>query len=154
EGDTFYLAHEEAFAKEGADVTLHATVRALPPPRLVWEGFDPELQRWHPIVVESDETGSFTKSGSIKISAPKIGLPTVNGVRAVWIRVRLAEGGYNFPPSILAFLIETFVGPFRPPRLGFANQTPVTFDRPFLPFGENPGPGDIFYFGEQEGFRD
>src|SRR5262249_55857998 len=28
EGDTFYLAHEEAFAKEGADVTLHATVRA------------------------------------------------------------------------------------------------------------------------------
>src|SRR5262249_15000742 len=96
EGDTFYLAHEEAFAKEGADVTLHATVRALPPPRLVWEGFDPELQRWHPIVVESDETGSFTKSGSTKISAPKNGLTTVNGVRP-------SGYGYAWPRGATTF---------------------------------------------------
>jgi hypothetical protein len=151
EGDAFYLASREVFAKAEADVTLTFNVRRLQP-KLQWEYFDAELHRWQ-VFTPIDYTTGFTQDGAIVATALNMEQTTVNRVLAFWVRVRLLEGAYNRPPKIrtFTFLPQNESSP-RPPQIGFVNQTPIDLGQSFLPFSEKPSLADIFYFGETSDF--
>src|SRR5207245_4478883 len=92
-------------------------------------------------------TRNFTQNGTISLLLPSnIEESTrIPGERARWFRVRLAAGPYPGAPHVEEFLPH---GAITPPTdfFGFAAGKRVNFTEPFFPFGERPGPGDVFYF--------
>lgn len=97
-GDTFYLAHREAFKKSGAKITLHFTLSNLAKANNVylvaefWEG-----KSWSLLGRKGDDgTNSLTKTGDITFTIP--GQPvstTINGKESFWIRLRIDGGNYG-----------------------------------------------------------
>jgi len=111
-GDTFYIAAGEAFAEQGATVTLQMTIANAPlsdgSPKLRWEYWDgsawfqlnPDARSGitPPDTAFSDQTGSFTKRGDGAVSFKFPTAPaatTINGIESFWIRVRLVSGDYG-----------------------------------------------------------
>jgi hypothetical protein len=116
-GNSFYLAHREAFSRVGAKVTLHMTVvapnqyiqeeagvrkiptaeeRAKDKPTLVWEFWNG--QAWAPFTPTKDDSASFTKTGprTMEFTVPEAIQPAViNGLDNYWIRVRISSGDYG-----------------------------------------------------------
>jgi hypothetical protein len=96
-GDALYLAHQEAFKKPGAAITLTFTVTNSPKPDgvgLAWEFWDGTT--WSALTSSSDDTNSLTKNGKVALTVP--GQPvatTINGLESFWIRVRIAAGNYG-----------------------------------------------------------
>lgn len=177
-GDAFYLGSGEAFAKRQVQVTLRFELPSPPPPTLVWEYFDSGFQQWRPLVVlpalDADDlakkftqavqeiqtgkrqpyallvdgTAGLTREGGMFGLIFHLGEADVNGIRARWIRVRLAAGGYRLPPNVAQFLIMAQANQLRPPEFGFTNESLIDFGGNFLPFGVTPSPADSFAFGE------
>ncbi len=115
-GDTFYVAHYEAFALEGAEITLSMTlINILPPsevepevePRLTWECWNG--QTWLQLGTTSkngaitpvtnnfvDTTNALTTTGTVKLTLPTgVKRTTVNGIENAWLRVRIVNGNYG-----------------------------------------------------------
>jgi uncharacterized phage protein gp47/JayE len=120
-GATLYLRHDEAFAVEGAEVTL--TVDLVNPRdksenspvkpvkavavRLNWEAWD--RSGWTVVGVSEavkaaadpetgfeDHTEAFTKSGEVRFRIPANTAPVnVAGERGYWIRARIVFGDYG-----------------------------------------------------------
>jgi hypothetical protein len=100
-----------------------------------------------------DGTAGFTRTGELRGLAIGMGQGTHMDTGAFWVRVRLASGAYDRPPAVARLTLVDRSGDTRPPQVGFAGALPLTFERPFLPFGTSPGPDDVFAFGElEEGF--
>lgn len=69
----------------------------IPPVTLVWEYKPNDTARWRQLNVFSDETTAFTREGYIFIEGPaEITGSLVGAIKEprLWLRVRLAEGGY------------------------------------------------------------
>ena len=97
-GDSFYLAHQEAFKKLGATITFHITIANSPKAASVhlvgefWEG-----KSWSLLTKKGDDgTNSLTTSGDISFTIPGRPVPTtINGTESFWIRLRIANGNYG-----------------------------------------------------------
>ena len=139
-GDVFYLAHREAFAQNGAEVTLNMTIldpvsagitdsnapdgRALEP-ELTWEFWDGKL--WQLIgtttrrnvtrSIEEDSTQAFLQAGESGIVKFRLSetpaTTTINGVENYWIRVRISGGNYGREARYVPTGMEPAT--FRPP---------------------------------------
>jgi hypothetical protein len=121
-GVTFYISNPQAFSVPGAEIVIHvdltnpASGGPEPPlprtnasglPVLSWEFWDGRY--WS--VFGTSETGSdasrqfpqfedttraFTKTGSVRFLLPQLPRPIrINGVEALWVRVRLMSGDYG-----------------------------------------------------------
>jgi hypothetical protein len=110
--DTFYLASDEAFSRPGAIVTLRIDLSAdviVNPSstlQLRWETWIGT--RWDALVVSDGSAqlsvGStgIAPAGEISFTIPPGVAPTmVNGVRAHWVRVRIAAGHYGAPAQYI-----------------------------------------------------
>jgi hypothetical protein len=116
-GDSFYLAHREAFSQVGAKVMLSITVtnpktyiqvedkvRIIPDvrskPTLDWRYWDGKA--WKNFDKVDDQTAEFTqvsdptKSVTIKFTVPEgIQATVLNGIENYWIRLRITSGDYG-----------------------------------------------------------
>lgn len=107
-GDSFYLAHREAFSQAGAAVTLKIMVtdpsnyiqKELIPktrsvPALTWGYWNGKAWTMLPT---NDATQSFTKIGPVTatFTVPSdLCANLVNGIESYWIRVRITNGDYG-----------------------------------------------------------
>jgi hypothetical protein len=99
-GDALYLAHEEAFKKPGANLTLKITLANQSKAvgvTLAWEFWDG--QSWVLLKKTDGKTpgpDSFTTDGNVSLTIS--GQPvatTINGIESFWIRVRIVSGNYG-----------------------------------------------------------
>ena len=109
QSDTFYLAHQEALSKPGAQVSIETVLQEgveVKPDQLslsweYWSGTG-----WKALRV-IDKTKQFTLSGSVSFQVPPDLAPIeVSGQTNRWVRVRIALGNYgqqvfviNGPPN-------------------------------------------------------
>jgi hypothetical protein len=122
-GDTFYLAHRQAFSDPDVEITLHVQMAGPAPDsmivgsnpgmvRLGWDFWDG--QEWMALGTSgkylrlqspgedtistdfSDQTESFSKSGEVKFrfNRPPAEL-TLNGMKNYWLRARIVAGDYG-----------------------------------------------------------
>lgn len=97
QGDTFYLASQEAFSKPDAAVVVTIDVgdKQVTPKNLIlsWEYWNG--RGWRVLNV-ADNTTEFSESGSIDFTVPDDLQPTVvGGQENHWIRVKIASGDYG-----------------------------------------------------------
>jgi len=104
-GTTFYISSQEAFSKPGARVTLTAQQAATPldssgtgtcsgsSPALVAEYWDGA--RWTDLGPTSAELIDFANGGTLTFTTPAgMEAVKVNNDDALWVRIRIASGGY------------------------------------------------------------
>ncbi len=99
-GDTFYVGSEEAFSKEGAEISLDVTAvkkDVIKSAILLWEYWNGS--KWNKLEIqanpEKDSVKSFQEPGSIKFICPFIPIAEINGQLNRWIQVRLKSGNYG-----------------------------------------------------------
>lgn len=167
-----YLAHGEYFdLKSGAQVELeveHAPVspQNLQPLTIAWEFFGEvsKVEGWHGFEVAKDESDGLSHDGVVRLNIPatpaqsEVKETAVNGNESRWIRARLVE---PVPASMAARLpvIESIKlkvsreeGKDIAPDQAFHNDTPLTVNIPFNPFGLEPRTLDRFYLASAEAF--
>jgi Baseplate J-like protein len=110
-----------------------------------WNGVD-----WQPLLPgDSEEVVRFD-------DIPGFAASPVNGVEGHWLRGELeTDGGDLRQPYIDALAVRitidrTDVSQQKVPERGFANQIPLDLSTDFLPFGEKPKVGDVFYLASDE----
>ncbi|HET9530902.1 MAG TPA: hypothetical protein VFQ92_11150, partial [Blastocatellia bacterium] len=162
-----YLAHGEYFdIKSEALIELlieHAPGSAsnLQPLNIVWEFFG-ELAKeegWHPFEIELDGSAGLSRDGRLILSKPQgeIKEIAINGNETRWIRARLDEPLPSTPPRSLP-KIEAITLTVSSQADGiqadqaFHNDTPLTLNREFNPFGPEPRIFDRFYIASEEAF--
>jgi hypothetical protein len=111
--DTFYIGSNEAFTKEGAEITMMVALSDAPliPDteniKLAWEFWDG--RRWMELGkswkeknegtgvsgLQGDTTEAFTKNGQVTFKCPKIEEREINGEKNCWISVRIIGGNYG-----------------------------------------------------------
>jgi baseplate J-like protein len=166
-----YLAHKEYFAiKSEAQITIrvqHAPGASsnLQPLKVVWEFFGKiealkdEPERWHEFEVDADGTQGLSRDGQIFLTKPagEIKETEIFGKKSRWIRARLDEALPATPPTpvpkieLIDFAVSSG-GKNLPPDKAFNNDTPLTTDVPFLPFGTEPRIFDRFSIASEEAF--
>jgi hypothetical protein len=165
-----YLGHAEYFAiKSAAQIELlveHAgAVANLEALDVVWEFFgidetDKEKEeKWHAFGVELDGTVGFSRSGRVILNKPagEIKEKEINGNKSRWIRARLDEPLPATPirplPTIesLTFAVASG-GEDLAVDQAFHNDTPLTTDVEFFPFGTEPRIFDRFSIASEEAF--
>lgn len=162
-----YLAHDKYLAVESeAEITLrvqHAPGASsnLRPFDVVWEFFA-EIEKeesWFAFDIDADGTQGFSRNGQILLRKPaaEIKETEVSGVKSRWIRARLNEPLPATPPTPLSKieLIELAVssgGKNLPADAAFNNDTPLTTDVAFFPFGTEPRIFDRFSIASEEAF--
>lgn len=112
--DTLYLASEEIFSSESANITISFSLsEGLTPPKtdnvtLKWEYWDgkswlvlgitviePESNTSTSLENFNDETNAFKKGGNVTFTCPVMEKTTVNGQENYWLRVRITAGNYG-----------------------------------------------------------
>lgn len=83
---------------------------APPPARLAWEFWDG--MHWQPILLDKDETRSFTRSGHVYFRGPgsrikRDRLGAVTDKDLYWLRCRLVRSGYDRAPRLDSVLTNT-----------------------------------------------
>ena len=166
-----YLAHADYFAiKSEAEIELsveHAPGAAanLQPFKVVWEFFgvidaDPlKEEKWHEFAIDLDGTVGFSADGRVVLIKPagEIKETEINGNKSRWIRARLDEPLPASPareqPKIesIMFAISS-AGKNLVPDQAFHNETPLTTDVEFFPFGTEPRIFDRFSIASEEAF--
>jgi Baseplate J-like protein/DNA polymerase III beta subunit, N-terminal domain len=71
--------------------------------RTTWEAWDGTA--WAPLGSVVDETRSLTLSGRVRLAGPGTH-PSGPGDARYWLRCRLADGGYDCPPRLLAIAVN------------------------------------------------
>jgi uncharacterized phage protein gp47/JayE len=110
-GSTFYFKQTETFSKPGANVTIYLDPVTQdytddPVPHTInweyWNGYE-----WSALAVSASPAShphsrlDFTKRGIIQFTVPPdMVATTVNNDAGLWMRVRLATGGYGLQVSI------------------------------------------------------
>jgi hypothetical protein len=166
-----YLAHAEYLAiKSEAQITLlveHAAGVSsnLEAFNVVWEFFgvietDKEKEEgWHEFQVDLDGTQGFSRNGQVVLIKPagEIKEKEINGSKSRWIRARLDEPLPATPPRPLPKIESiTFTvssgGKDLAADQAFNNDTPLTTNLPFFPFGTEPRIFDRFSIASEEAF--
>ena len=165
-----YLAHAEYFSiKSEAEITIrvqHAgTISNLQSLKVVWEFFGSvdalkgEPDTWHEFEIDSDGTLGFTRDGLIRLTKPagEIKEKEVDGKKSRWIRARLdqplpANSAVPEPKIELIDFAVSSGGQALSPDNAFHNETPLTTDVPFFPFGTEPRIFDRFSIASEEAF--
>jgi hypothetical protein len=161
-----YLGHSEYFAIESE---AQLTVRVQHAPgvssnlqslNVVWEFFSEidKVEDWFPFQVDVDGTQGFSRNGDVVLTKPKAEIKEteINGQQNRWIRARLAEPLPATPrpelPKIELINLMVAAGKELPPDNAFSNDTPLTTDVPFFPFGAEPRLFDRFSIASEEAF--
>lgn len=164
-----YLAHSEYFAiKSEAEITLlveHASGASsnLEAFDVIWEFFGvtetDEEEGWHAFQVDSDETQGFSRNGRVALIKPagEIKEKEINGDKSRWIRARLEGPLPATPPRPLPKIESiTFAvssgGKALAADQAFNNDTPLTINLKFFPFGTEPRIFDRFSIASEEAF--
>jgi predicted phage baseplate assembly protein len=129
-GSAFYLTSAEAFAKAGAEVTLHLTyvvpesdgssnTTPLATPVVTWEYWNGRSWSALATVPETAVVGRFEATGSLTFTVPPdMTLTKVNNEEGFWIRARLKGGGYGIKRTLTFDGNTVVVTEIRPPVLG------------------------------------
>ena len=162
-----YLAHDKYFAiKSEAQFTLvveHApgVSSNLLPFDVVWEFFAEidKVEGWFEFQIDADGTQGLSRDGQILLTKPEgeIKETEINGNKSRWIRARLNQPLPATPPTPLPkiemiTLAVSTGGKKLPPDNAFHNDTPLTTDVPFFPFGTEPRIFDRFSIASEEAF--
>lgn len=165
-----YLAHADYFSiKSEAEITIrvqHAgAISNLQRLTIVWEFFGSvaalkdEPDTWHEFQVESDGTQGFSTNGQIRLTKPEgeIKETEIDGNKSRWIRARLDQSlPANSPTPVPRIELIDFAvssgGNKLVPDNAFNNDTPLTTDVPFFPFGTEPRIFDRFSIASEEAF--
>ncbi|MFZ6765723.1 hypothetical protein ACO0LM_01465 [Undibacterium sp. Di26W] len=125
QNDAFYLRSDSVFAKTGALVTINFKLTTLArtfPVRLVWQFWDG--RQWesfnetstdattHQFADTSNNFQSENADGptAIQFACPRMGRCTVAGAAGLWIRCKIAEGGYGKLGGIAADGVGDTIG--------------------------------------------
>lgn len=143
----------------------------------VWRNF----KAMRPVCLEENEkkadgTDGFTRSGRFRLETDcaESAKTIVNGIEAFWVRGRLTEpllqdSGKALPEVEQVRLSNVIERPLIGgekddagnisdvkvgllPDMAFANGTVLDLTKPFFPYGNQPLPGDTFYFSSEEIF--
>src|SRR5215213_2618585 len=164
-----YLAHKDYFAiKSEAQIVLrveHAPGASsnLQAFDLNWEFFGVTEtvaeEGWHEFQVEVDATQGFSRNGHIVLKKPagEIKETEINGNKSRWIRAKLNQPLRATPPTPLpriesVYLAVSSAGKGLPADKAFSNDTPLTTDVRFYPFGTEPRMFDRFSIASEEAF--
>ncbi len=165
-----YLAHADYFSiKSEAEITIRVqqagTSSNLQRLTIVWEFFGSvatlkdEPDTWHEFQLESDGTQGFSRNGEIRLTKPEgeIKETEINGKKSRWIRARLdqtlpANSSTSVPRIELIDFAVSSGGKALAPDNAFNNDTPLTTDVPFFPFGTEPRIFDRFSIASEEAF--
>jgi hypothetical protein len=146
-GDAFYIGSEEAFSKKDATVSLSLDLRG--PVVLAWEytTLVSEFSGWKkvPSVSVTDATNGFQTDGQITLAGldPFSDGESVNNIPNMnWIRATVVSVGQSRATQLKSLLVNSLK-----PDAAFADNKSLDLTNPFLPFGEHPAPGNIFYIG-------
>lgn len=162
------LGHAEYFAiKSEAKLELvveqAGSVVNLEALNIVWEFFGVtetlKEEGWQRFEVDTDGTLGFSRNGTIILNKPagEIKEKEINGKKSRWIRARL-DGSLPATPARLLPAIEslTFMVQSGGKQLAvdqaFHNDTPLTTDVEFFPFGTEPRIFDRFSIASEEAF--
>ena len=163
-----YLGHADYFAiKSEAQIELKlehsGTPANLEPLSVVWEFFGvTETQKeeeWRGFEVELDSTQGFSRNGSVVLNKPagEIKEKEIDGRKSRWIRARL-DGPLPATPARLLPTVESVLLKVSSaaeglvPDQAFHNETPLTTDVEFFPFGTEPRTFDRFAIASEEAF--
>jgi len=163
-----YLGHADYFAiKSEAQIELkieHAgTTANLEPLSVVWEFFGvTETQKeeeWRRFEVELDGAEGFSRNGNVVLNKPagEIKEKEIDGRKNRWIRARL-DGPLPATPARLLPTVESVLLKVSSaaegiaPDQAFHNDTPLTTDVEFFPFGTEPRIFDRFSLASEEAF--
>lgn len=165
-----FLGHSEYFSiKSEAEITIrvqHAgTSSNLQRLNVVWEFFGSvealkdEPDTWHEFQLESDGTQGLSRNGEIRLTKPagEIKETEIDERKSRWIRARLEQTLPAIPrpelPKIESITLAVSSGGKNlPPDHAFSNDTPLTPDVPFFPFGTEPRIFDRFSIASEEAF--
>lgn len=164
-----YLAHAEFFdIKSEALIELAVEHAAGSPSNLqaldvAWEYFGAvegqEGDGWQPFRVELDATGGFVRDGRVVLGKPpgEIKEAEVDGRKSRWIRASVTGPIPATPPRPLpkierVALAVSSAAEGIPADQGFHNDTPLTVNLQFNPFGPEPRIFDRFYLASAEAF--
>lgn len=164
-----YLAHSKLFNVKG-ESRVELTVRHAPgssvnrqPLNIAWEFYtendETKEGTWQSFGVESDQTHGLSRDGSLILFKPsgEINERQVGGVKNRWIRGRLVDGITESTRSSLPTVesislnVSSTQQGITPDRI-FHNDTPLTLEPRFNPFGSEPRLFDRFYVASNEAF--
>ena len=137
----------------------------LQPLNIVWEYFgNVDLLKdkgdgWFEFQVDADGTQGFSRDGQVLLTKPagEIKETEINGTKSRWIRARLDQSLPATPPTPLPrieliTLAVSSGGRDLAPDNAFSNDTPLTTDVAFFPFGTEPRIFDRFSIASAEAF--
>ncbi len=114
---------------------------------------------WQPFEVEADGSAGFTDTGTIQLLKPEgeIKQKPINRVNSRWIRARLDGPLPTMPPPAVPRvdsiqLRVSSTGSGIEPDQAFNNDTPLSLNQPYPPFGFEPRTFDRFYLASSEAF--
>ncbi|HKG62323.1 MAG TPA: putative baseplate assembly protein [Pyrinomonadaceae bacterium] len=163
-----YLGHADYFAiKSEAQIELEVeqagTTANLEPLNVVWEFFGvtetEEEEEWRRFEVDLDSTQGFSRNGNVVLNKPagEIKEKEIDGRKNRWIRARL-DGPLPATPERLMPTVESVLLKVSSEAAGIApdqafhNETPLTTDVEFFPFGTEPRTFDRFAIASEEAF--
>jgi hypothetical protein len=163
-----YLGHADYFSiKSEAQIELKVehtgTTANLEPLSVVWEFFGvTETQKeeeWRRFEVDLDGTQGFSRDGNVVLNKPagEIKETEIDGRKNRWIRARLdgplpATPARSMPTVESVFLKVISGANGIAPDQAFHNETPLTTDVEFFPFGTEPRTFDRFSIASEEAF--
>jgi hypothetical protein len=153
---SLYIGLDDLLGRAGLKLNIRFGVTSDSPPldlrKLSWTIVDDAGKE----TTLPADTASRVQPGQVSFSPPAAVPPhTVNGLWSRWLRGRLqtpiAPG--DKPPEVSKLAISaTLSREAVPIALAFANATPLDVTRDFLPFGERPRLGDVFYLSAGDAF--
>ena len=172
-----YLGHNKYFEiKSEAQIELTVTLAPgasanLPARDIAWEFFgidetqEPKEEKWHAFRVDGTAQ-ALNQNGQLNLFKPKgeIKETEINGNKSRWIRARLVEPIPATPspslPKVEAIELRVLVKEEEaqgkkkgiPADQAFHNDTPLTLEPRFNPFGPEPRLFDRFYIASAEAF--
>ena len=105
-----------------------------------------------PLTPSEDTTAGLTRSGSVVFkNVPRIEPSTVGVYDARWLRARL-DTPISRPTVVSSIALQRTLKQDLRPDAAFANASPLDLTKDFLPFGEHPRFGDVFYLASGQAF--
>jgi hypothetical protein len=141
-----YIANDRIFNHPGKRNSL--TIEFKPAGQgtltVAWDSWDEQKKDW-----VQRQSGEIKSGDPIDLTTLNASPPTtIDQIQKRWLRCRLI-GAITSKTILTALsavtLSATFERKDRTVENAFANSSPIDTNRGFLPFGENPLPGDAFY---------